>query len=109
MKIEQINKDKFDELTGIEGKYLIKFSMNRCYPCKLQTEILEENQKKLFEKYQIKIYEIFIDNKENRELGVRFNIKALPIMDYFVNGKHNFMEVGRRTIEEIEKFISKLL
>lgn len=105
-KIEQINKNKFEEITEIEGKYLIKFSMNGCYPCILQTRILEENQKMLFEKYQIKIFEIFIDNKENHELGKRFNIKALPIIDYFFNGNHNFMEVGRRTIEEIESFIN---
>ncbi len=82
---------KSDQFTKIiaSGISLVDFNTPWCVPCKRQSPIIEDINKQY--KGRAKVFEVNIDDK--RSLAFKFNIKSIPTIIIFKDGK------------EIERFI----
>lgn len=83
-----LNQSSFNESIS-EGYVLVDFWAAWCRPCLIQKPILEEVAEKL--KGKIKIASV--NTEENRALAQSFNIRGIPCMILFKDGK----EVKRLT------------
>lgn len=79
MKIEDLKQ--FGINGPNEGKLIIDLSSEWCGPCKIVSPILEHFR----DKGLINLIQINVD--ENRELGQKLNIYAVPTLLFFKDGK----------------------
>jgi thioredoxin 1 len=90
-KITHLTNDTFKAaVAGSSTPVLVDFWAPWCGPCKAIGPILEELATELDGK--LKIAKVNID--ENNEIAVEYNIKAIPTMLVFKNGKEVDKIVG---------------
>lgn len=104
MSIERIKAKNFKEkIENEKGLVIMKFSADWCAPCKIITPHLE----KLIQDYngKIKVYEIDVEDEENSELVVKYDITNLPTMIVFKDGKILTSIVGVLNYNSLKKEI----
>jgi thioredoxin 1 len=108
-KILNLNgeQDFSKEVNDSELPVLVDFWAPWCMPCKMMAPILDELSESMNKK--IKIVKINIENPENMNLALKFNIQSIPNMKLFKNG--NIVEefIGLRDIGVIKKEIESLI
>ncbi|MFX1508774.1 MAG: thioredoxin [Promethearchaeota archaeon] len=77
-----------------------------CGPCKMQTPILESLEKEL-DKSRVAIAKI--DADQAPETSMRFQIRAIPTLILFKDGKPIQTHIGVWPREEIEKELAEIL
>jgi len=80
---------------------LIDFSADWCGPCKMLAPILKQVKDSLGERITI----IKIDVDKNQELASKYQIRGVPTMILYQNGKQLWRQSGVLTKEEIIKII----
>lgn len=81
----------------------IKFYADWCVPCKRMDTILNKMEKE-FE--DIKIYSIDID--KYTKIAQKYEVKSLPTIIFFDNGKEKFRLVGVFPTEQVRKSFKAL-
>lgn len=91
----------FNELINSETPVLVDFSAEWCGPCKMMTPILEQLKSTMGD--SIKIIKIDVDS--NQELSSKYNIRNVPTLKVFQNGKEKWSGAGVRQADNLAAII----
>ena len=91
----------FDTIIQSEKPVLIDFFATWCGPCKMLSTILREVKDSLGDTVSI----IKIDVDKNQQISSKYQVRGVPTMILFQNGKQLWRQSGVLTKEEIIKTI----
>jgi thioredoxin 1 len=91
----------FDSIIKSEKPVLIDFSATWCGPCKTLAPILKQVKDSLGERITI----LKIDVDKNQQLASNYQVRGVPTMILFQNGKQLWRQSGVMSKEEIIKII----
>jgi thioredoxin 1 len=94
--------ENFNELINGQTPVLVDFSAEWCGPCKMMGPVLEQLKGKMENKVRI----LKIDVDSNRELACKYNIRSVPTLMLFQNGKSKWSGVGVMTSDHLENVIN---
>ncbi|MDE7329534.1 MAG: thioredoxin [Clostridia bacterium] len=103
--MENINKEKFDELLKGEKPVVCDFYANWCGPCKMLAPVMEAAAEKFGGKAEF----VKVDVDENPELSVRYGIMSIPFVAVFRGGELSAKSVGYMSKQEAEDFLNENL
>ena len=101
--MEQINKEKLDELLKGEKPVVCDFYADWCGPCKMLAPVMEDMSGKF--KDSAEFVKVNVDN--NPELSVRYGIMSIPFVAVFKGGELSAKSVGYMSKSEAEEFLQK--
>jgi thioredoxin 1 len=87
----------FYDIINIEKPVLVDFFATWCGPCKMLAPVLKQVKEELGDKIKI----IKIDTDKNQELASKYQVRCVPTMILFQNGKQLWRQSGLLTKEEI--------
>lgn len=93
--------NSFDNIIQSEKPVLIDFFATWCGPCKMLAPVLKEVKDSLGERITI----LKIDVDKNQELSSKYQVRGVPTMILFQNGKQLWRQSGVLTKDEIIKTI----
>jgi thioredoxin 1 len=96
-----MNKN-FNELINGQTPVLVDFSAEWCGPCKMMGPVLEQLKDKMEDRVRI----LKIDVDSNRELAHKYNIRSVPTLMVFQEGKSKWSGVGVMTSDYLENVIN---
>jgi thioredoxin 1 len=91
--------NSFENIIKSEKPVLIDFFATWCGPCKMLSPILKQVKDSLGERITI----LKIDVDKNQELSVKYQVRGVPTIILFQNGKQLWRQSGVLTKEEIIK------
>ncbi|MCM4169120.1 Thioredoxin [Arenibacter antarcticus] len=94
-------KSSFNEIINSDTPVLIDFFATWCGPCKMLGPILESVKKELGD--TVKIVKIDVDT--NAPLAAKYQVRGVPTMILFKNGKQVWRESGVLQQQEIVSVI----
>lgn len=93
--------NSFENIIKSEKPVLIDFFATWCGPCKMLAPVLKQVKDSLGERITI----LKIDVDKNQELSSKYQVRGVPTMILFQNGKQLWRQSGVLTKEEIIKTI----
>lgn len=96
-------KGNFNKLINGERPVLIDFYADWCGPCKMQTPILKE----LVGEVKGKVRIIKIDVDKNQSIAQRYNVRGVPTIALFKEGKVVWKQSGVQTKQQLLNIISE--
>ena len=94
---------KFSELLKTPEPVLVDFSAEWCGPCKQLKPILEQLKSKIGDSAKI----IKIDVDKNKSLSVQFQIRSVPTLILFKDGKSVWRQSGVVPVNTLEGIIKQ--
>lgn len=102
--MKEVTKENFDSIVITPGKpVVVDFWASWCGPCRMVGPILEEIH---IEREDVEIVKCNVD--DNPELAQRFNIRGIPTVLFFNDGKVQETLVGAVPKSTYEAKITKL-
>lgn len=98
-------KGNFNQLINGDKPVLIDFHAEWCGPCKTLAPIIKEVSKSMNGKIRI----VKIDVDKNQAIAQRFQVRGVPTLALFKNGKMIWSASGVRTKHEIITTIEQYL
>ena len=92
---------KFNDLINSDTPVLVDFFATWCGPCQMLMPVLKEVKDNMGER--VKILKIDVD--KNQELATQFQVRGVPTMVLFQNGKQIWRQSGVLTKDEIIRAI----
>lgn len=87
----------FKDIVNSEIPVLVDFSAEWCGPCKMMDPILDQVKSELGDKVKI----VKIDVDKNQSLAAAYNVRGVPTLMIFKNGKQLWRESGVRQAGEL--------
>ncbi len=94
----------FNDLINSSTPVLIDFYAEWCGPCKAMKPILENLKTRMGDK--VKIVKIDVDN--NQDIASQLEIRSIPTLIMFQNGKQVWKKIGVSNVAEMESVINGL-
>lgn len=91
----------FDKLIQSEKPVLVDFFATWCGPCKMLSPVLKDVKEQLGE--QISIIKIDVD--KNQQVASQYQVRGVPTMILFQNGKQLWRQSGVLDKNEIVKIV----
>ena len=95
-------KSSFDKIIDSETPVLIDFFADWCGPCKMLAPILTQVKSDLGDKIKV----IKIDVDKNQSLAAKYQVKGVPTMLLFKNGKQVWRQSGVLQKNDVIKVIA---
>ena len=103
MEIKKLNKENFNELVlNNKGVVLVDFYADWCGPCKMLGPVIEELSKTTDK--DVFIGKLNVDAEP--EIAGMYNVYSIPTLMVVKNGKVARMDVGFKTLDQLEEFIN---
>ena len=99
--INTIKMSNFDTIIKSEKPVLIDFFATWCGPCKMLAPILKEVKDSLGDRISI----LKIDVDKNQQIASQYQVRGVPTMILFQNGKQLWRQSGVLKKEDIIKII----
>lgn len=99
--INTVKMSNLDTIIKSEKPVLIDFFATWCGPCKMLGPVLKEVKDSLGDRVSI----IKIDVDKNQQISSQYQVRGVPTMILFQNGKQLWRQSGVLTKEEIIKII----
>lgn len=96
-------KGKFSGLIKGSNPVLVDFFATWCGPCKTQAPILQQVASQVSDKVRI----IKIDVDKNQGLASQYNIRSVPTLVLFKNGKEVWRKPGVSQAQELISLLNK--
>lgn len=93
--------NSFDNIINSDKPVLIDFFATWCGPCQMLAPVLKQVKDSLGERVSI----IKIDVDKNQEVASKYQVRGVPTMMLFQNGKQLWRQSGVLSKEEIIKTI----
>lgn len=94
-------KSNFSDIIKGETVTLVDFHADWCGPCKVLAPILKEAKSTLGEKVKI----VKIDVDKNQDLSSKFQVRGVPTLILFKEGKQLWRQSGVPTKDELVRII----
>lgn len=91
----------FNEIINSDSPVLVDFFATWCGPCQMLLPVLKQVKDSLGERVTI----LKIDVDKNQELATQFQVRSVPTLILFQNGKPIWRKSGVLTKEEIGRAI----
>lgn len=101
LTINTIKMSNFDTIINSDKPVLVDFFATWCGPCKMLSPILREVKDSLGDNVSI----IKIDVDKNQQISSQYQVRGVPTMILFQNGKQLWRQSGVLSKEEIIKTI----
>jgi thioredoxin 1 len=92
----------FYDIINVEKPVLVDFYATWCGPCKMLAPVLKQVKEVFGDKIKI----IKIDTDKNQDLATKYQVRGVPTMILFQNGKQLWRQSGLLTKEEIMEVIN---
>ncbi|MCB1046544.1 MAG: thioredoxin [Calditrichaeota bacterium] len=102
MSLKSLDRNNFDQEVS-QGLVLVDFWATWCAPCNALTPVLE----KIADDSSLNVRVAKVDVDANRELMMRFNVRSIPTMIYFKDGRPVDQTMGLVSREQIVNRIQK--
>lgn len=105
-KIKHVTDGSFDQdVLNAEGPVLIDYWAEWCGPCKMIGPIIEE----LAEEYGDRLTVAKMDIDSNPSTPAQFNIRGIPTLMIFRDGKVQATKVGALTKGQLKAFVDEVV
>lgn len=95
--------EKFSEIINGSTPVLVDFFAEWCGPCKAMKPVLDEAKQRLGDKVRI----IKIDVDKNNILSQKLEIRSVPTLILYLNGKIMWRASGARPLNELIEIIER--
>jgi len=103
-EIKMINDmGSFNEMINGSTPVLVDFYADWCAPCRMMTPIMQQVSKEMVGKVKV----IKVDVDKNEEVARKYQIRSIPTMILFKNGKSVWQGVGVMQADQIKAMIQK--
>ena len=103
--VEQIGKEKFDELLKGDKPVVCDFFATWCGPCKMLAPVMEE----VSEEFKDKAVFVKVDVDSNAELAARYGIMSIPQISVFKDGQEAEKSLGYMNKSALTEFLTEKL
>lgn len=104
--IDVVGKEQFNELLASSDKLLlVDFWASRCGPCKMLSPVLHDLAEKYADKVQL--IKINVDEDKNADLAMEYQVRSIPQVTLFFQGKQVDQFIGVLPPEQVEAYITK--
>ena len=98
------SEEEFENIVK-NGVSLVDFYASWCGPCKMLAPFVEE----IAEKYEGRVNVCKVDVDHVESLAYKYNVRSIPTLMYFKDGKLKNVEVGFKDLKSIETSLNKYL
>lgn len=95
--------ENFEDIIKSDKPVLIDFFATWCGPCKMMHPILEDLHARVGDKARI----IKIDIDKNEQLATIYNVRSVPTLMVFKNGKLEWRASGVQSAEALENVLAQ--
>ena len=95
--------ESFNEIINSSTPVLVDFYADWCAPCKMMAPILHQVSKDMEGKVKV----IKVDVEKNEDAARKYQIRSIPTMILFKNGKAVWQGVGVMQADQIKAIIQK--